>query len=63
LEEKLIENTPALSEDRLSSMFREHLSIRTKRDRFTRNIDQLTKIKLRLLEYEQEAQAGLEPED
>lgn len=60
LEETLIEKIPTLSEDRLACMFREHASIRTKRETFTRNIDQLSKIKMRLLEYEREASTGLD---
>lgn len=60
LEEKLIENVPLLSQDQLSKMFREHPSIRHQRETFTRNIEQLTKIKMCLLDYEQETSTGLD---
>ncbi|KAJ2932036.1 hypothetical protein H1R20_g5061, partial [Candolleomyces eurysporus] len=55
LQERLIERIPTLSREQLDAMLREDPEISARREIITQRIEQLTKIKARLLDYEKEA--------
>ena len=54
LQERLIEKIPSLSREQLEAMLKEDPEISARRDSITQRIEQLTKIKARLLDYEKE---------